>query len=300
MRTSIFSGVPDRLKVLSFELQIWFLIAALTGLRTLKAVVQDLLTNLNPVILTVDLSIFVISLVVLYLIIRGTIGTVPSFVGISLTVLVMFSYLQFGGITGTSEYNLLGLTTILALGYTGRRLFTILLIYSILLIYTSMDIFIEGPLFNFFLKGTSSDLDNFFTSLTTMVILMLYFKNLLVLENKRIWEVRGQINRQNKIIREKNAELEDQQGLIEQSIQELDQEINKHTKHLVAQNKALEEYMILSTQLIHPPFDRINKEQNKINEPGILMELLKKEIHSLDSVIGDLSKKFINGDAQPR
>ena len=275
-----------------FELQVWLIITILAGLRTLKAVVQDILSESHNITLLVDVSILTLIFLVFYLIISDRVRTVSVFIGILLTLLIMISYVQFGGIRGASEYNLLGMAVILSMGYSGKRLFTALIIFLLLTVYSTIDLYFSGPLANLFFKSNTTSLDNYFSTTITLVILMLYFKNLLVSESRRIREAREQLSQQNKLIRKKNEELEKQQPILQLAIEELDIEIGKHTRQIVSQDKALEEYIILSTQLIRTPFESIKKNQDELDGSENLLGLLKNQIEELDKVILDLSNKI--------
>ena len=301
MRAPLFTSASfaKKLNELNFEQQIWLIVVLFTSLRTLKAVIQDLINDASSVTLTVDISILILLTLVLTLILSRKIRNVPSIVGIILTALVMFSYVQFGGIKGATEYNVMGLAVILTLGYAGRKLLIVLGTYTLLSVYCSVDIYTTGPLYQLLFKKYSVYPDNFITTLISLVIIVLYFKTLLVSENRRIWTVREKLNAQNKVIRQKNSELETQQELMEQSINELDREINKHTNHLVSQDKALEEYMTLSSLRMHPPIMRIKEQNQELRESGVLVNLLKTEIKNLDKVITELNEKLnIDGGKQ--
>lgn len=275
-----------------FELQVWLIISILAGLRTLKAVVQDIITEPPTITLLVDASILTLIFLVYYLIISDRVRTVSIVIGILLTLLLMISYVRFGGIRGASEYNLFGMAVIISMGYSGKRLSIVLIIFLLLTVYFTIDLYYSGPLANMFFKSNTTSLDNYFSTTITLVILMLYFKNLLVSESKRIREVREQLSRQNKLIRKKNEELEKQQPLLQTAIEELDIEIGKHTRQIISQDKALGEYIILSTQLIRTPFERIKKNKEELNGSENLVGLLKNQIKELDKIILDLSNKI--------
>ena len=98
--SSFFSDLQSK----PFELQVWFVVMAIAGLRTLKSVVQGVTSSkINTTGLIIDLSILLIFCGLALLIYFKKIPRVPLIVGVILLILLIFSYVQFGGVLGNNR-----------------------------------------------------------------------------------------------------------------------------------------------------------------------------------------------------
>ena len=136
-----------------FELQVWFVVMAIAGLRTLKSVVQDVTSSkINTTGLIIDLSILLIFCGLALLIYFRKIPRVPLIVGVILLILLIFSYVQFGGVMGTTEYNLMGLGVLFALAYNRKEFAVIMSLYVVIILVANLDLRFNGWLTRSFLQ----------------------------------------------------------------------------------------------------------------------------------------------------
>lgn len=276
----------------NFELQVWFVTTAVAGLRTLKAVIQDLISFSNPGGLLIDILILATFSAVCILIFIGKISKVPLFVGLILLVQVLFSYVQLGGLQGSTEYNLMGLGFLFVLVYKGRELVWLLIVYFILIAMVNLDAYLNGWLTSSLFNHTSTKLDNYFTTILTMLVLVVYFKNALIKESRRITELRTQLGRQLAKIRSQHRELEVQQRELHDANARLEQELGRHTRDILRQNKAIEDYIQLSTDSMHKPLNSITSEISALSDNSFLEKQLKIEVAELHTVINTITDEL--------
>src|SRR5688572_10894710 len=180
-----------------FELQVWVVVTAIAGLRTFKSVVQDVTGDtINTTGLFIDLSILLIFCGLCLLIYFRKIPRIPLIVGVMLLILLIFSYVQFGGVMGTSEYNLMALGVLFALAYNRKELTFIMILYVVMILVANVDLRFNGWLTRSFFKGNSTSLDNYLTTLFAVLLIIVYFKKALTRESNRITALRQKLNEQ--------------------------------------------------------------------------------------------------------
>jgi hypothetical protein len=262
------------------------------GLRTLKAVVQDAVTATSASILITDVFILIIFISLSVLIYLGKIRRIPVIFGILLILLLIFSYVQFGGVRGASEYNLMALGVLLVLAYRGKQLIWIMGLLFSLTILASLDLRFNGWLTQNFFKAFSISQDNYITTVVAILVLILYFKSALVAESKRLMLSRTELNDQIKSIQEKHVELEQQQHQLYEVNEKLEKDIEKHTGHIINQNKVIEDYIWLSTESLDAPLQNINSNIDNLNANDYLERRLKDQVAELNLVIHNLKMEL--------
>jgi len=281
----------NRLQQKSFEMQVWIVITAIASLRTLKAVVQDLTGTPDPAGLAVDVFILLTFIGLSVLIYLEKIRQVPVIVGLVLIILLTISYVQFGGVGGTTEYNIMALGVLLVLAYKKKKLTGILIVYFALVLTANLDLRFNGWLTQNFFKRYATSLDAYFTTILALLVLILYFKNALVNESKRIMELRTELGRQIRTIRRQHEELEEQH-LLHEVNDRLEEEIRKHNHHIINQDKAIEDYIWLSTESLHIPLQRITSSAHGLRENSFLENQLKNQVAELRLVIHSLQQEL--------
>jgi hypothetical protein len=262
------------------------------GLRTFKAVVQDIVGVINFDILIIDIIILMVFATLCMLIYREKISRVPMAVGILLILLLIFSYVQFGGVQGASEYNLMALAVLLVLAYRGRQLIWMMCLLFGLIILANLDLRFNGWLTQNVFKAFSISKDNYLTTLVAVVLLMLYFKSTLVIESDRLMISRTKLNDQIRTIQAQHVVLEEQQQQLHEMNATLERDIERHTRHIVNQNKAIEDYIRLSTESLDAPLRNINTNFNSFSKNSYLEERLKDQVAELNLVIHNLKNEL--------
>ena len=276
-----------------FELQVWFVVMAIAGLRTLKSVVQGVIgSKINTTGLIIDLSILLIFCGLALLIYSRKIPRVPLIVGVILLILLIFSYVQFGGVTGTTEYNLMGLGVLFALAYNRKELTVIMSLYFVLILIANLDLRFDGWLTRSFYKGLSTSLDNYLTTLLTLLLIIIYFKRALTRESNRITELRKKLSEQMKTIVRQKRELEVKKQFLHKVNARLEEEIRNHSDQIVRQNSAMKDYIWLSTESLQMPLKRISTRVSDLRENSILETILKEQVDELNVVVKNLTHEL--------
>lgn len=270
----------------------WLVLTVIGALRTFKAVVQDLIGAINTDILVIDILILIVFVTLCTLIYLEKISRVPMVVGILLILLLIFSFVQFGGVQGASEYNIMGLGVLLVLAYQRYQLTWLMGLLFGLTIIANLDLRLNGWLTQHFFKAFSIDQDNYLTTSVTLVLMMLYFKSLLVIESNRLMRSRIKLNNQNKVIQAQHVELAQQQQQLREVNENLEKEIRKHTSHIINQNIAIEDYIWLSTESLDSPLKRIHSKIDGLNENEYLEKQLKVQVSELSVVISNLKNEL--------
>jgi hypothetical protein len=287
--SSFFSDLQTK----PFELQVWFVVMAIAGLRTLKSVLQGLTSSkINPTGLIIDLSILLIFCGLAVLIYFKKIPRVPLIVGVILLILLIFSYVQFGGVLGTTEYNFMGLGVLFALAYNRKELIFIMSLFLVMILVANLDLRFDGWLTRSFFKGYSTSLDNYLTTLVTVLLVILYFKKALVKESNRITELRKKLSEQMKTIVRQKRELEEKKQFLHTVNLRLEEEIRNHSDQIVRQNSAMKDYIWLSTKSLQMPLKRISTRVTDLRETSILETILKEQVDELNVVVENLTREL--------
>ena len=274
-----------------FELQVWFVVMAIAGLRTLKSVVQHVASSkINPTGLVIDVSILLIFCGLAVLIYFRKIPRVPLIVGVILLILLIFSYVQFGGVMGTTEFNLMGLGVLFALAYNRKEFAVIMTLYIMLILVANLDLRFNGWLTRSFYKGLSTSLDNYLTTLLTLLLIIIYFKKALTQESNRITELRKRLSEQMKTIVSQKKELEVKKQFLHEANARLEEEIRNHSHEIVRQNNAMKDYIWLSTESLQMPLKRISARVTDLRENSILETILKEQVGELNGVVENLKR----------
>ena len=276
-----------------FEVQVWFVGMTIAGLRTLKSVVQDVAgSTINTTGLVIDLSILLIFCGLALLIYFNKIPRIPLIVGVVLLILLIFSYVQFGGVMGATEFNLMGLGVLFALAYNRKELVIIMSLYIGFILVANWDLRLSGWLTRNFYKGVSTSLDNYLTTLLTVLLIIMYFKKALVRESNRVTELRKKLSDQMKTIVRQKRELEEKKQFLHKVNTRLEQEIRNHSDQIGRQNSAMKDYIWLSTKSLQMPLKRISTRVTDLRETSILETILKEQDSELNVVVENLTREL--------
>lgn len=287
------SSFINNLQARPFEQQVWLVVTAVAGLRSLKAVVQDILNGSKGVLL-IDIFILTTFCAVFLAIYFERIKRIPTVVGIILLLLLIVSYIQFGGVAGTSEYNLMALGVLFALAYNRKELIWMMSVYVVIVVAANLDIRMQGYMSSLFFKNVSSGLDTYFTTLITLLILMFYFKKALINESARVMELRKELGDRIKIIERQNNELKEQQHLLQKINKRLEREIKNHNTQINHQDRAIRDFIWLSTESLEMPLQRIVTNLEDLNENDAMETQLKGQVSELRSVIQNLKQELVH------
>jgi hypothetical protein len=285
---AMITPILDTLRRKDFEVQIWCVTMVIAAARTLKAVIQDLTGTIHPPILAIDVLILCTFCALGYLIYTNRITRVPLAAGPMLLVLLIFSYVQFDGILGTTEYNLMGLGVLFVLVYDHRTLQWLMVVYLLAILGANYYVRADAPVEPAPPGSASGPLDNFFTTLVAALILILYFKDALIRESRRILQLRQELGRKVDIITLQHQELERSKQQLREANADLQAQIHEHTQQIVRQNKAIEDYMRLSSESLTEPLRNIMAETVGLRDDTFLERQLKQEVSELHVIVRNL------------
>jgi hypothetical protein len=286
--TSFFNNLQAR----PFESQVWLVVTAIAALRASKAVIQDLVNRTYLTGLIIDVLILLIFSALCLLIYFKKIQQIPLIVGLIVLVLLALSYVQFGGVLGTTEYNLMGLCVLFALAYNRKELVLLMTLYVIVLVVANWDLRTGGWLTLFFFKRISTNLDNYFTTLVTLLAIILYFKKALIWESNRINELQRDLTGQFKIIETQKEELYEQKQLIQNINATLEEDIRNHSDQIIRQNNAIRDYISLLSESLQIPLKRLVTNEGRLDASSSLESKLKEQITEFNVVVQNLKREL--------
>lgn len=272
----------------SVELQIWLVIAFIAGLRTSKEIIQDLFSGVTQMLIP-HVIILVLAVAIVLLIWRNRITRVSWWAGVVLLLLLLLAYVRFGGVEGSSENNLMCLAVLFTLGYSGREQFFLFGAFFIFLILLSLDFYLDGPISVSAFVIYTTGLNNYFSTLVTLVLLIGYFKYLLLRDTSELRAMRYELKTLNRDVKTINNELKSQQALFQSLNSELSTEIEKNVHQIVIRNQAIEDYIVLSGKSLQRPLVELTLHARELQGEDFLESRLRIQINELDSVIQRLN-----------
>ena len=173
-----------------------------------------------------------------------------------------------------------------------RNLAVIMSLYLVLILVANLDLRFNGWLTRSFFKGNSTSLDNYLTTLLTVLLIIIYFKKALIRESNRITELRKKLSEQMKTIVRQKRELEEKKQFLHKVNARLEEEIRNHSDQIVRQNSAMKDYIWLSTESLQMPLKRISARVTDLRENSILETILKEQVGELNVVVENLKREL--------
>ena len=282
----------SNLQARPFEFQVWVVVTAIAALRSLKAVIQDLITGSDLTGMVINILILLIFCGLCMLIYLRKIQRIPLIVGVTLLILLAATYVQFGGVLGASEYNLMGLSVLFALAYNRKELLFLMALYVIVILVANWDLRMGGWLTDTFFKRQSTSLDNYITTLVTLLLIMLYFKKALVWESNRIHELQAKLTGQIKVIEKQKTELNEQKQLLDHINATLEADLQNHSDEITRQNNAMKDYIWLLTESLQIPLKSLLANASDLNENSTLEVKMKQQIEEFNGVVDRLIREL--------
>jgi hypothetical protein len=275
-----------------FEFQVSLVITAIAALRALKAVIQDLTSGTNLQGLVIDILILSIFCGLCMLIYLRKVQRIPLIAGVALLILVAVTYVQFGGVLGMTEYNIMGVSVLFALAYNRKQLVFLMTLYVVVIILLNWDLRIDGWFTLNFFRRVSTGSDNYITTLVTLLVIILYFKKALSWESDRIHELRAKLTAQIKLIEKQKRELDDQKQLLHNINATLEEDIRNHSDQISRHNNAMEDYIWLLTESLQIPLKRLVANARELNEGNALEMKMKDQVNDFSRVVEGLTQEL--------
>ncbi len=276
-----------------YESQVLQLVGFIGFLRVLVAVIQDILSpKTTSIELLTDCGILLVFLGVCFLALRLKVNRISLSVGVVLAVLLALNFMQFGGVTGYTEFNYLTGIALMVLLYSEERKYflvggMILLLGCMLFVGYS-----NHPIYQFVFIRKIGNPEDFVFSLIGITILTLYLKYAMDLERQQLLQQQGKLNFALEQSRSQQATLKDQQGQLMLAQQKLELEVIRRTKQVQIQNASIEQYIQYNTTELREPLEQLKGKLSALTEPGMLNDLLKVSASELETVISNINKSI--------
>lgn len=278
-----------------YESQVMQLIGLIGLLRVLLAVIQDFL---EPVLRTVevltDLGILMIFVTICLFALRLKASNISLSFGVILVVLLALNFLQFGGVTGFTEFNYLIGIVLMVLLYSEERKFILVASMLVLLALMLWLVYINHPIYQYFFLREQANSEDFVYSLVSLSILTLYLKYAMDLERSLLLQQQVNLNTGLDQSRELQSALQDQQAQLLHAQQKLAQEVDSRTKVLQSQNLSIEQYIQYNTTELKEPLARLNESLAHLKESGMLIDLLRISVAELETVTHTITHSLEN------
>ena len=272
-----------------FELSAWAILTGLGCIRMLKDILHDLfvsgesLTNLY-----IDVPLLVAFLLLLLWILRGKLKAVPLWLGYILLLLTTWSFIRLGGVAGSSEYNFMALAVMFTLCYRGRDLIIIILSLFLVIIFAHLDEMQNGRITTLLFKTKTDSYDSFYTSVASIGVVLLYFKDMLKVETSQMRHVRELLGRQRSLILKQHEDLLQQQSILFEATKRLHRDVQVYDDDIRGQDEALNNYIYLSTQNLRLSMSRMKSVPATFSNAKGLDNNLKEQIDELNLVVANL------------
>ncbi|MEQ9231311.1 MAG: hypothetical protein RIF46_11570 [Cyclobacteriaceae bacterium] len=274
-------------------MNVWLVATVIGSLRAFLAVLSDLANeDISAPILLIDSTLFLIFFGATGLIFFGKIRRVHPIVPVLISGLVMISFIQFGGVHGSTEYNIMAVAMLLVLILSRKSWIMPLTLYLSALIWVMLDFHFNGILRQTFFLKESSELDSFIFTIGAIVLFMIVFKAVIGFERRKMTAIQNQLNNQSIEIETQTEELKIQEKEYLQANQELEKEIELQTKNIRKQDEAIKNYIELSTSELMMPLEKIKTLSQTSQVSGQLGDLLKESTKELEHVLTQLKKEL--------
>jgi hypothetical protein len=272
-----------------FELGAWAILTVIGCIRILKDILQDLFVKQSTITnLSIDVPLLIVFLLLLFLLISGKLTTVPLWVGFILLLLTTWSFIRLGGVGGSSEYNFMALGVMFTLCYKGRDLVIIIAALFAIIAFVYFDQMQDGRITTLLFKMRSDSYDSFYTSMTVICVVLLYFKEMLKVETSHVRHVRELLGTQRSLIRKQHEDLIHQQTILFEATRRLHHDVELYDDAIRGQNEAINNYVYLSTQNLRISMSRIKSIPSTFPNAGGLDTSLKEQIDALTLVVANL------------
>lgn len=272
-----------------FELNAWAILTSIGCIRILKDIVHDLLADQGTLTnLYIDVPLLSVFLLLLILIVRRKLSDVPLWVGFVLLLFCTWSFVRLGGVQGSSEYNFMALGVMFTLCYRGRDLLILVTLLFLAIIFANVDQMQHGRITQLLFRSTTHSYDSFYTSLISIGIVLLYFKNMLKDQTNKVRHSRELLSGQRSLIRQQHMDMLQQQTTLLEVTKRLHKDVQLYDDDIREQDKAIQNYIYLATQNLRLSMSRMDSVPDSFSKIDGLDKRLKEQIDALNVVVTSL------------
>lgn len=278
-----------------YESQVMQLIGLIGLLRVVVAIVQDLR---NPIISTTELvtdsCILLVFLVLCLFALRLRVEKIPLVFGIVLTALLAINFLQFGGVSGYTEFNFIVGIVLLVLLYTdGKKIVLVVCMLSLLAILLVL-IYTNHAIYQMIFIKQQYNPEDFVYSLIGLSVLTFYLKYSMDMERNHLLTQKYSLQTAVAKTTEQHALFINQQKQLQHAQQKLEAEVHSRTQLLQNQNNAIEQYIQYNTTELKEPLERLKQSLSQLQQAGMLSNLLHMSVAELEGVTTTIATSLEN------
>ncbi len=274
-----------------YETQLVLLISIVAIFRLVVALLIDFLReSVRWGEVMTDTTILIVFLAIAWLAFNKVNFTkVHPLFGLLIIVLLGLNFMEFGGVQGNSRFNYYGGFFFVILLYQGRTQIALLIFQCLFLIaLTAITALLDGGRTVLFVSN-DSDFTDFVFILIALGALSYYLKSITENEIGRWQQLSSQLNEQVAHAKELNHELVAQGKELMKAQAHLEEEVNKKSKLLLDQQRAIEKYIRLNTEVIHDPIYELNQEMSRFRGSNMMDSMLIASHAELNEVLKNIT-----------
>lgn len=273
-----------------YESQVMQLIGLIGLFRVVVALIQDFR---NPVIsiteLLTDIAILFVFLIICLLALRLKVTNVPLVFAVILVALLAINFLQFGGVSGYTEFNYLIGIVVMVLLYSERRKIILVSCMLGLLAIMLWSAYHENFIFQLLFIKPQGSSEDFVYSLISLSILTLYLKYAMDLERGHLLQQQVTLHTALDQARQQQFDLHDQKVQLLTAQEKLEKEVASRTQELENQNISIERYIQYNVTELKEPLNRLKQSLEGIKGSDTLAEMLRISVSELETVTNTIT-----------
>ena len=271
------------------------LIGVIGLLRVAVALLQDLQ---NPATSTgeivTDVGIFLVFAAICVLTFRLKLTRVPLILAAILILLLSVNFIQFGGVSGYTEFNYMTGIAVVALLYAEKRKYLLIALMLLILAFLLWSQYTKNIFYQVLFIKTQNTPEDFVYSIIALGILTFYLKYSMDNERDKLLNQQISLHSALKFSSEQQVDLHSQKEELLAMQEKLEEEVAIRTQELETQNVSIEQYIQYNTKELQDPLLLMKKTLSEIKDSGMLHELLQISVAELETVIQKITKDLEN------
>ncbi len=285
----------------TFEVKISLLVCLLGVLRLVAALIDDFFRPLVFAEVATDSSLLLIFILLFYLgFTKPKFKGIHSTVGFTLIIFICFNFVEFAGVRGNAEFNILTALLGLACLFSGKWMYT--LTFTLLGLSTILQLIIlfKNELMQPYFLYSNDDYTDFIFSIICIIIITSFLKRLATHERNNLEIKIRELNNKVGLAKSTNRRLIQNHQELEKARKALEEEVTKRSLHIKQQNSAIERYIHYNTEELKKPLLHLLEAVDEYKENTVLYPLLKISAHELKSVISKINSTLNSNDLLDR
>jgi signal transduction histidine kinase len=274
-----------------FEVKISLLVCLLGMLRIGVAVVEDWSRNIVVAELLTDSVLLIIFSSLFYVAFTrpGFKGIHPAF-GIVMIIFFSFNFIEFAGVAGNSEFNVLSAILGIACLFSGRWMYALTFLIVALTVALQIIILYNTDFMQSFFLYSSDQYSDFVFSIICVVAITILLKQLASSEQNKLESKIKELNSSVALAKTTNRILLQKHQELERAKAALEIEVEKRTHHLNQQNAAIEKYIYYNTEELKNPLTNLLEAVNSYQGDSPLYPFLQISSSELKSVMNTINE----------